>query len=401
MKPVIIDCGSGYTKMGLAGSTSPSHVIPTVLYRSDRAESVDFSIRGILPLSTSLASSPVVSIGNSAIKHSVSDARGFTKPILDGRVSDWTDLEYFIQNCYSQYLKIDSSERPVILTEPPLNPAINRERLAETMFETFNVPSMYIGVQAVLALYAYWDGKSAMTGTVVDSGDGLTHVIPVTEGYVGAAKELGIAGKDVTKLIYDSLVMRGEVEINSPESAVAVGRLAKEIKESLSYVCADPVKEFSRFDSDLSLFRKIEWTDPRVGKATDCAVGYERFLGPEIFFQPSLVGGNTSLQSLVVDTVQACPIDYRRGLFSNIVLSGGSTMFPNFATRLQHEVGQLVKGSVKVAGNVEVQRFAVWNGASVLAGTENFEKSLVTRKEYEEYGPRVARDTTITRCIGL
>ena len=76
-------------------------------------------------------------------------------------------------------------------------------------------------------------------------------------------------------------------------------------------------------------------------------------------------------------------------------------MFPNFTSRLEYEVGQLVKGTVKVAGNGDFQRFAVWKGASVLARGENFEKSLVTRAQYDEYGPRVARDNTITKCIGL
>ena len=407
--PVILDCGSGYTKMGIAGQSSPSHVIPTVLYRQERDQISNLSRSGLFPLNSSSAPPPLICAGNGAIKESISDVSGSTKPIVDGRVNDWSDLEIFINTCYTQYLRVDPSERPCILTEPPLNPASNREKLAEVMFETFNVPSMYIGVQAVLALYAYWDGSSAVTGTVVDSGDGVTHVIPVTDGYVSGAsvREIPIAGKDVTRIVSEALQARGEVRIDNPESAVALNRLAKQVKEKLAYVCCDPMKELRVFDEyPGKMFKKVAWTDPRTGESKDCDIGYERFLGPEVFFQPSLVSSTVSqsLPMILYDSVQASPIDYRRGLYGNVVLSGGSTLFPNFGSRLEHDVGLLLGNggaNVKVNTNVDIQRFAVWHGASVLSQTANFHNSLFTKRDYEERGPSAARDTTITRCIGL
>ena len=409
--PVIIDCGSGYTKMGIAGHSAPTHVVPTVLYREDRDRINKASRSGLFPITSSRAPAGITCIGHQAIKESINDVSGSTKPILDGRVNDWSDLEVFIQCCYTQFLKFDPSDRPCILTEPPLNPASNREKLAEVMFETFGVPSMYVGVQAVLALYSYWDGKSQVTGTVVDSGDGVTHVIPVTDGYVSGAavREIPIAGKDVTRIISDALQARKEVTVDDPESAVALNRLAKQVKERLAYVCQDPLREFGAYDKNPeSCFKKINYTDPRTGISKDCDIGYERFLAPEVFFQPSLVSStcNQSLPMILYDSVQASPIDYRRGLLSNVVLSGGSTLFPNFGARLEHDVGLLLKSAssnatVKVNTNSDLQRYAVWHGASVLSQTPNFDRFLITKSDYLERGPSVARDTTITSCIGL
>ena len=63
-------------------------------------------------------------------------------------------MERFWHQSISQYLRVDSEDHNVILTEPPMNTPENRELTAEIMFETFGVPGLYIGVQAVLALYA-------------------------------------------------------------------------------------------------------------------------------------------------------------------------------------------------------------------------------------------------------
>lgn len=291
VSPVIIDCGSGYTKVGIAGEDGPRHVIPTLVYRQDREHFVRCQLSGTFPLTTSLTSAAHVVIGKSAVQAGVLDAAGVSAPIAGGRVVDWSDIEYFLHGCFSQYLRLDPSQRPCVLTEPPLNSHENREQIAEVMFETFSAPSLFIGVQPVLALYSYWDACSPMTGLVVDSGDGATHIFPVTDGYVSGAsvRELPLAGKDVTRLIADHLVQRGEVVGMDRQAALSINRFAKQIKEKLSYVCNDPLRELRIYDNDKSSFKSVTWTDPSSNKASDCEVGYERFLGPEIFFQPVIL----------------------------------------------------------------------------------------------------------------
>lgn len=134
------------------------------------------------------------------------------------------------------------------------------------MFETFNVPGLYIAVQAVLALAASWTSKKAvrtLTGTVIDSGDGVTHVIPVAEGYVigSSIKHIPLAGRDITSFVLTLLRERGE-SIPPAESL----EVAKRIKEQYSYVCPDIAKEFAKYDNEPEKWFKVYQTVNSVTK---------------------------------------------------------------------------------------------------------------------------------------
>jgi actin-related protein 3 len=157
-------------------------------------------------------------------------------PIRHGIVDNWDNMERYWQRCIYQYMSCDPEEHYFLLTEPPLNTPENREYTAEIMFETFNVPGLYIAVQAVLALCASLltqqdaSGKHAgVTGTVIDSGDGVTHIIPVFEGYVigSCIKHIPLAGRDVTNFVVQQLRDRGE-EV-PPEDALQIAKRAKEM----------------------------------------------------------------------------------------------------------------------------------------------------------------------------
>lgn len=132
-------------------------------------------------------------------------------PIRHGIVEDWDLMERFMEQVIFKYLRAEPEDHYFLLTEPPLNTPENREYTAEIMFESFNVPGLYIAVQAVLALAASWTsrqvGERTLTGTVIDSGDGVTHVIPVAEGYVigSCIKHIPIAGRDITYFIQQLL----------------------------------------------------------------------------------------------------------------------------------------------------------------------------------------------------
>jgi len=269
------------------------------------------------------------------------------------------------------------------------------------MFESFNCAGLYIAVQAVLALAASWSSSKvsdrSLTGTVIDSGDGVTHVIPVAEGYVigSSIKSIPIAGRDITYFVQSLLRDRGE-----PDSSL---KTAGEIKEEYCYVCPDIVKEFSRFDRDPTRFAKHQVTQPGGRKVT-VDVGYERFLAPEIFFNPEIYSSDflTPLPTVVDGVIQSSPIDVRRGLYKNIVLSGGSTLYKDFGRRLQRDIKHLVDARIRASeaksggarsGGLEVQvishkrqRHGPWFGGSLLGQTPEFRSYCHTKAEYDEIG---------------
>jgi len=297
-----------------------------------------------------------------------------------------------------------------------MNPPENREYLAEIYFETFNAPGIYIAVQAVLAIVASWSAKSKkedkqkkkreLTACVIDSGDGVTHVIPVFEGCVigSSIKSIPLAGKNITSFIQEMMLERGE-KIPPTERT----EIAKICKESYSYVSKDITKEFGIFDSDLKSHVKVHTAkDPISKKDYKIEVGYEQFLAPELFFNPEIFDSSivTPLPDMVDDVIQSCPIDTRRELYGNIVLSGGSTMFKGFDKRLQRDVRRFTdfraseserltgRAPTKIDVNVisyPYQRYAVWYGGSVLGELPCFVENCHTRKQYEEIGPAIAR----------
>jgi actin-related protein 3 len=242
-----------------------------------------------------------------------------------------------------------------------------------------------------------------LTGTVIDSGDGVTHVIPVAEGYVigSSIKSIPLAGRDITYFVQSLLRDRGE-----PDSSF---QTAEKVKEEYCYVCPDMVKEFSRFDREPDRFVKHTVTSPN-GRSVVVDIGYERFLAPEIFFNPEIFSSDflTPLPTVVDGVIQSSPIDVRRGLYKNIVLSGGSTLYKDFGRRLQRDIRHLVDARIKASearsggaksGGLEVQvithkrqRHGPWFGGSLLGQTPEFRSYCHTKAEYEEYGSSAFRN---------
>ncbi|XP_069108293.1 actin-related protein 3-A isoform X1 [Argopecten irradians] len=406
---VIIDNGTGYTKMGFAGNTEPQWIVPSAIAVKESATVGDRSIqrlgKGVEDLD--------FYIGDEALN---TPSYSVKWPIRHGVVEDWDLMERFMEQAIFKYLRSEPEDHFFLLTEPPLNTPENREYTAEIMFESFNVPGLYIAVQAVLALAASWTsrqvGERTLTGTVIDSGDGVTHVIPVAEGYVigSCIKHIPIAGRDITYFI-QQLLREREVGI-PPEQSLET---AKAIKEKYSYVCPDIAKEFAKYDKDPAKWMKRHESINSITKQIfGVDVGYERFLGPEIFFHPEFSNPDfiTPISEVVDTVIQHCPIDVRRGLYKNIVLSGGSTMFKDFGKKLQRDVKRVVDHRLKLSEelsggrikpkpiNVQVvthhmQRYAVWFGGSMLASTPEFYQVCHTKADYDEYGPSICRHNPV------
>ncbi|KAK3603176.1 hypothetical protein CHS0354_043009 [Potamilus streckersoni] len=406
---VIIDNGTGYTKMGYAGNSEPQFIIPSCIAIKESASVGDQSIRrlgkGVEDLD--------FYIGDEAL---TATSYSVKWPIRHGIVEDWDLMERFMEQAIFKYLRAEPEDHYFLLTEPPLNTPENREYTAEIMFESFNVPGLYIAVQAVLALAASWTskqvGERTLTGTVIDSGDGVTHVIPVAEGYVigSCIKHIPIAGRDITYFI-QQLLREREVGI-PPEQSLET---AKAIKERYSYVCPDIAKEFAKYDQDPSKWMKqFDGVNTVTKQPFTVDVGYERFLGPEIFFHPEFSNPDftTPISEVVDAVIQNSPIDCRRGLYKNIVLSGGSTMFKDFGRKLQRDVKRMVDQRLKISEELSggqlkpkpidvqvvthhMQRYAVWFGGSMLASTPEFYQVCHTKADYDEHGPSICRHNPV------
>ncbi|XDC75089.1 hypothetical protein R6Z07F_006262 [Ovis aries] len=409
LPPCVVDCGTGYTKLGYAGNTEPQFIIPSCIAIRESAKVVDQAQRRVLRGVDDLD----FFIGDEAIDKPTYATKW---PIRHGIIEDWDLMERFMEQVIFKYLRAEPEDHYFLMTEPPLNTPENREYLAEIMFESFNVPGLYIAVQAVLALAASWTsrqvGERTLTGIVIDSGDGVTHAIPVAEGYVigSCIKHIPIAGRDITYFI-QQLLREREAGI-PPEQSLET---AKAIKEKYCYICPDIVKEFAKYDVD-----PRKWIKQYTGinainqKKFVIDVGYERFLGPEIFFHPEFANPDfmESISEVVDEVIQNCPIDVRRPLYKNVVLSGGSTMFRDFGRRLQRDLKRVVDARLKLSEElsggrikpkpVEVQvithhmqRYAVWFGGSMLASTPEFLQVCHTKKDYEECGPSICRHNPV------
>ncbi|KAK6910282.1 actin-2 [Kwoniella mangroviensis CBS 8507] len=356
-QPVVIDNGSGTIKAGFAGEEQPSCYIPSFVGRPKHPRVMAGAIQD-----------------NLFIGRRAQELRGLLKikyPMEHGVVTDWDDMERIWGWVYGEGLKALSEEHPVLLTEAPLNPRQNRDVAAQIFFETFNVPAFFTSVQAVLSLYS--SGRT--TGIVLDSGDGVTHAVPVFEGFSmpHAIRRIDIAGRDMTDHLQLLLRKSGYYLHTSAEKEVV-----RTIKEKTCYLAINPAKE----EKDQS----GAWEEFRLPDGKVIQLGVERFLAPEILFNPELIGQEyPGVHQVIVDSINRTDLDLRKSLFSNIVLSGGSTLCTGFGDRLLNEVKKLALKDVKLKIYAPPERkYSTWIGGSILAGLSTFKKMWVSADEYKE-----------------
>lgn len=262
-----------------------------------------------------------------------------------------------------------------------MNPKKNRERMVEMLFEKFSCPACFVVIQAVMSLYSY--GRT--TGCIVDSGDGVTHVVPVYEGFAlpHAIQRLDLAGRDLSEYMVKVMTESGYMMTSSSEKEIV-----RDMKETHCYVCEGDVQAvIKKCAENPTEFEKI-YEMPDGNKVT---LTHERFRVPEILFDPMISGRELpGIHQATYTCIMSCDIDVRRDLFKNIVLSGGNTMFPGIAERLTKEIKALApqKIDVKVVASPQ-RRYLVWMGASILTQLSSFQGMLIRKAEYDEIGATI------------
>jgi actin-related protein len=364
---VVIDNGSGMCKAGVAGEDAPKVCFPSIVGRPKHSQ-------GQVMIGTEQKD---VYIGEEA-----QAKRGVLKlsyPIEHGIVTSWDDMEKIWHHCYFNELRVHPEEHPALLTEAPMNPKANREKMIQIMFEGFNVPSFYVSVQAVLSLYA--SGRT--TGIVLDSGDGVTHTVPIYEGYSlpHSIMRIDLAGRDLTEYMMKLLT-----EVGVSFSSSAEREIARDIKEKHSFVALD-------FDTELkasseSSTKDISYTLPDGQVIT---IGNQSFRCPEALFQPIKLGKEyPGIHELTFQSIMKCDVDVRKELYNNIVMSGGTTMFTGIPERLNKEITALAPSTIKIKVVAPAERrFSVWIGGSILSSLSSFQSLWVSKAEFDETGPTI------------
>ncbi|KAE8153043.1 actin family [Aspergillus avenaceus] len=362
---VVIDNGTGTCKAGFAGDNAPWTVFPSIVGRPRRYGS------------TEEIKKEDFYIGKEAeARHDVLRLR---YPVEFGIVTNWDDMESLWRHTYRNELRVAPEEHPVLLTELPFNPKSSREKMTQIMFETFNVPAFHAGVQPLLSLYA--SGRT--TGVVLESGEGTTHIVPIHEGSVllDSVKRVDMAGRDLTDYLTKLLREQGYTLPAKTEHEIV-----RDTKEKVCYVALDYEEEFPASMHSCTAVRCYELPDGQV-----IAVGSERMQVPEALFCPSMLGlDEASIQARMHNSITKCDEDLHEQLYGNIVLSGGNTLYPGMAERLQAEIARYAPPgmNIKVAAPPE-RKYLVWIGGSILASLSTFQNMWISKQEYDETGPAI------------
>jgi len=378
-RPVVCDNGTGFVKVGYAGTNFPGFSFRSMVGRPMMRADEKMAKKGVVLKD--------IMVGDEAAE--VREFLECSYPLENGIVRNWTDMKLLWDYTFNECLKIkDFASQKILLTEPPANPFANRQKMYQHMFEEYGFGQTMVAIQAVLVLYA----QGLLTGVVLDSGDGVSHVIPVYEGYglPNLIKRLNVAGRHVTRHLVNLLQLRGYSLNRSADFDTA-----RQIKERLCYVGYDLAVERRLAMETTTLVQPFQLPDGRIIK-----VGRERFEASEVLFDPDKAGvEGDGLHKLLFGSVMKADIDLRAEFFKHIVLSGGTTMFAGLPSRLEKDVRELwvenvAKGDKSRAGKFKLKiedpprrKNMVFLGGSVLADIMKEQQEFwLSKEDYEEKG---------------
>jgi actin-related protein 2 len=290
-------------------------------------------------------------------------------PILEGIVQDWAALEVLLKEILDKLhdgmFDVQMAKNRQILAA--VSPLQNHDRIISMLFDSFHFGYVHVTTSAALPLFA----QGLTSGLVVECGEGLTFVAPTVEGILQThlTRKFVVNGKHISDYLRKLLSFQGNSKSLFDTNSVEY------IKSQFCFVAVDLEDEKKLVKETNCLVEKYVLPDGKIIK-----LAQERFECAEAFFDPSVIGEHSAgISDFIFDVIQASDIDIRSELYKNIVVSGGSSLFPGFAARLQQNIESryrrdILKGDInrkmKFQINIEAcpnRRWLVFEGASVLA----------------------------------
>ena len=358
---IIIDAGSGIIKGGFGGEDGPRSIFSSIVGTPKMP-----GLKVGMELQERFC-------GDEAIKNF--EIMNFIQPVQKGEVYNWEKFETLMQYLLYDQMKVVPEEISILMVEAPLPNKLKRAKLAEILFETFNVKRLHLANSSMLGLFSY--GKSS--GLIIDSGFNVTSTVPIYEGFplTHASVKINYGGEDISKNLLDLI----KENIDKSYKEIKGRILADDIKEKLSFVSLNGV------DNEDNSETTYELPD---GKKVN--LSSELYKINEILFNPTeeeIKEKNLiSLKNMVIESMDKCESEIKDDIKENICLIGGTTLLKNFPEKLKNDISspELTQLSNFNMQTLPERQFASWIGGSIMTSLDHFSYLWVTKKEYDENG---------------
>ncbi|KAA1466159.1 Actin/actin-like protein [Dentipellis sp. KUC8613] len=416
---LVVDIGSSTLRAGYAGDDTPKAIIPTSYGFIPAPANADVTM-GDATGEATVAEKPAntMYIG----QHGPSiwrEGMHIGTPMKDGLINDFTPIPALINHALRDVMRCNPEEHPVLVTEPAWNTAENRERMAEIMFEEFQVPAFYIANTGVLNAFAAGKGSAL----VIDIGHSMASVTPVVDGFVlrkglvsSALPQLVLAHArhnllsnthahpPIQLLSHQLIASKMPVEPNTPPRfTLREDRVAKTTDSLRMYYENREVEEWIH---SVAGVLDQGWNEQaaasRAARQYEFPTGYntyfhtDRYAVGELFFTHNreLVASNPHLPrtipALITQALTACDPDMRQVLMGNVVLTGGGSLFAGLGERLNTElIRNFPHVKIHAPGNPTERRYGGWLGGSILASLGTFHQLWISREEWQEHGKAI------------
>lgn len=370
---VVIDNGAYAMRAGMGGDTEPQCIIPTIIGRPKDQKPAAATT---LPKKEgSEATVPDYFIGSDVFSQNVELV--YKCPIENRVITKFDDIEKIWSYIFTNELHINTEEHPVLLTESPQNPKATREKTIQIMMETFNVPAYYSTYPEVLSLYA----SGLTTGCVIDAGETITHIVPVYECFsmTHVAQRLEVGGRQINGFLKTLLIQNG-IELQSSNERDVL----RNIKETLCYIPSDYNAELDKIEHVNDIEKNF-----LLPEGQEIRIGAPRFKAPQPLFDPQLVHVASPGLHQIVNEVISKTDDLRSTMYENILLTGGTSMFPGLAERLEKDISPLAQGNKCKVLDPDNRKNSAWIGGSIMVSLATFSQMWIMKAEYNETGPSV------------